>query len=303
MDHRAEGELAADRVLHAHGEAGGRAQIAVPPTGREPPALRDLQADPVAHPFGDHVHDGGRRIGQLVDHDRHIGATGDSSRLGPGRARRLEHEVRAGGDCPQETQGRLHRHPAVRVDDEVLAGAGVRQRGGDPIGVEQRATLGFGRPDLHRVTAVALHPVIGDPFAHRLGRTGGDGGDHREDGVGRSTEEFADRQADRPAEQIPAGHVDGSLGVWVTGEQAIHRLGDPIDAPRVEAEKVRGHLVDPGPDPSGMGRHIIGTERGRLAPPDRPIVGSEPHTGCVEAGIAATSRQFVDPTGVARSCW
>jgi hypothetical protein len=97
------------------------------------------------------------------------------------------------------------------------------------------------------VAAVAAGAVFGDAVAHVFRIAGIDGGDHGHGDSGGAAEQFADGQADRFAEKVPAGDVERCFGVIVSDEGVVHQVMDPVDLARVAAQEGRGQFGDAGP--------------------------------------------------------
>src|SRR4029078_10854360 len=103
----------------------------------------------------------------------------------------------------------------------------------------------------------ALDPGLAAPgheLGHGLRRTEGNRLVQREVLVQHATQKDRDRQARPFAEQVPAGDVDGALGIPGTKEDGIETTPDRERARRILSDEGRRQGPKSGPDTLRVGR-------------------------------------------------
>ena len=109
---------------------------------------------------------------------------------------------------------------------------------------------------LGRVGTVSFPAGPFDSRHHGRRRAGGNRGVDL-DRVGLlAAEESPQRFTRRLADKVPAGHVDGRLGVEVTGETGVHRPVDGIESARVPSQQRGRQHLERGPQSLAVGRKI-----------------------------------------------
>ena len=105
----------------------------------------------------------------------------------------------------------------VRVGNESITGLELRRDGADACDVRLRIAA-----DFELKTAVTLSPIFGHPGGHLLRRLLRYGAIQVDVFPVAAAQQFADGQAGRLAEDVPARDVDPTLNVGMALEHGIH---------------------------------------------------------------------------------
>ena len=97
--------------------------------------------------------------------------------------------------------------------------------------------------------------------------------------MSQAAEQRGDRAPRRPAEQIPAGDVDGALRVPVTPQGGVHPVVDEAQVAGVEAHHGGSHLAQRGARALGERGQVGGSQGADFPPAGQAVIGGEAHHG------------------------
>ena len=136
--------------------------------------------------------------------------------------------------------------------------------------------------DLELESTVAFLAVSGDLGSHLVGGLLRDGTVEHEVVPIPSTEQGTHGLSTDLAKDVPAGDIDGRLGIGVPLERRIHPAIELVQMGRILTQQVRRELGDTRPGPGRVGRQIERPERADLTVTRDPGVGFDPNDGAVE---------------------
>ena len=140
---------------------------------------------------------------------------------------------------------------------------------------------------LNGMTAIPTPAMVLHAGPHILWRTGMNGRDHRQALAGVATQKITYGHTNRLAKQIPAGDINGSLGVIMANKGVVHRVIQAIKVAGVTAKKRWRHFGDTRPHTTGVSRDISRSEWRAFTPAICAIIRDNTNEAGVKTAIFA----------------